>query len=241
MSTNLTRHALFLQVYNSLAQRIASGGWTPGQALPNEIDLARDFGVSAGTIRKALDLLQDHRLIERHQGRGTFVLDHSTDDLAFRFVNLIDANGERIVSRQTTLLSQALADATEAERDRLQIARGQKVLRTRRVRHHNDRPFSYEEASLAVGRLPGLRHNAIAAADYRIVPFAQKHGIRLRRGGERVTHLPASSDVARLLDVERGTQLLKLDRVVCSLAGQPIEWRIALCNLAGGYYVAVMN
>ena len=65
MSINLTRQALYLQVYDSLAQRIASGMWKPGPPIPNEVDLAREFGVSPGTLRKALDLLEERRLVER--------------------------------------------------------------------------------------------------------------------------------------------------------------------------------
>jgi GntR family transcriptional regulator len=241
MSINLTRQALFLQVYDSLAERIASGVWKPGPPIPNETDLAREFGVSAGTMRKALDLLEEHRLVERCQGRGTFVLDHASDDLAFRFVNLFDAKGERIISTHTTLLSQDVGSAAQAECDQLEMAKGERVLRTRRLRDHDGRPFSYEEATVAMGRLPGLQSGPSDASDYLIVPFAQKHGIRLGRATEKLTYLQASSEVARFLQVTRGTQLLKLDRVVYSISGQPIEWRLALCNLAGGYYVASMQ
>lgn len=49
---------LYLQVRDFLAERIARGEWKPGAAIPNEGDLAREFGISTGTIRKALDLLE---------------------------------------------------------------------------------------------------------------------------------------------------------------------------------------
>ena len=54
-----------------------SGEWKPGSAIPNESDLAREFGVSAGTMRKALDLMEGEHLLTRRQGRGTFVNDQS--------------------------------------------------------------------------------------------------------------------------------------------------------------------
>ena len=46
---------LYLQLRDALAERIAGGDWKPGNAIPNESDLAREFGVSTGTMRKALD------------------------------------------------------------------------------------------------------------------------------------------------------------------------------------------
>jgi GntR family transcriptional regulator len=68
---SLTRSALYLQVAAALAERVASGQWQPGFPIPNETDLAREFGVSAGTMRRALDKLEADRIVARRQGRGT--------------------------------------------------------------------------------------------------------------------------------------------------------------------------
>jgi GntR family transcriptional regulator len=48
---------LYLQVRDVLAERIVSGDLLPGSAIPSETDLAREIGVSAGTVRKALQLM----------------------------------------------------------------------------------------------------------------------------------------------------------------------------------------
>ena len=87
---------LYLQVRDALASRIAMGEWKPNAAIPNEGDLAREFGVSSGTMRKALDLMEGERLLTRRQGRGTFVNDQSSDELAERYSNIRTADGERI-------------------------------------------------------------------------------------------------------------------------------------------------
>ena len=76
----LSTRPIYLQLRDALAERIASGEWKPGSAIPNEGDLAREFGVSAGTMRKALSLLEDEHLITRRQGRGTYVNDPARRD-----------------------------------------------------------------------------------------------------------------------------------------------------------------
>ena len=43
--------------------------------MPSEIELCRHFGVSRGTLRRALADLALHGLLIRKQGRGTFVAD----------------------------------------------------------------------------------------------------------------------------------------------------------------------
>jgi DNA-binding transcriptional regulator YhcF (GntR family) len=66
---------LYIQVRNTLAARIAGGEWAPGTMLPCEYTLSQEYGVSAGTTRKALNQLEDERILTRRQGRGTYVND----------------------------------------------------------------------------------------------------------------------------------------------------------------------
>ena len=68
----ISARPLYLQVRDHLAQEIAAGERKPGSSLPSEVDLARELGVSAGTLRRALEALENERLIKRRQGSGTF-------------------------------------------------------------------------------------------------------------------------------------------------------------------------
>ena len=47
--------------------------YQPGQRLPAEVDLARQLGVSRGTVRQALTALLNEGLLNTVPGRGTFV------------------------------------------------------------------------------------------------------------------------------------------------------------------------
>jgi GntR family transcriptional regulator len=132
-SREMTRSILYLQISGALAEQIATGTWRPGAPMPNEGDLAREFGVSAGTMRKALDKLEAERIVERRQGRGTFVLDHSADKLAFRFSRIVDQQGLRVGDRDAVLLSQQIAIASGDERKHLDLAAGEEVVRTTRL------------------------------------------------------------------------------------------------------------
>jgi GntR family transcriptional regulator len=219
---------LYLQVRNLLAQRIASGVWAPGSMLPNEMELARELGVSPGTVRKALDSLESDRLVLRRQGRGTSVVDQASGEVAVRFSNIRTGGGRRIVG-DMELLTQTKAAATKDELQRLQLNAGEAVLRTTRLRRHMGRLFMHEEASLAVGRFPGL--DGGDAGNYRISALAQRHGIHLAKASERVTLEEATPQTAKRLEVKTRTRLLKLDRVIYATGGHPVEWRVALCSL----------
>jgi GntR family transcriptional regulator, arabinose operon transcriptional repressor len=64
----------YYQIYNALLRQIYSGELATGAALPAERNIAEHYGVARLTVVKALDLLIRDGLIDKQQGRGTFVL-----------------------------------------------------------------------------------------------------------------------------------------------------------------------
>ena len=72
----------YYQVYNSLQARIRTGEFAPGDALPSERQLVKDYRVSRITIVKAMDLLERDGLIDKQHGRGSFVVDQTSQECA---------------------------------------------------------------------------------------------------------------------------------------------------------------
>ncbi|QNG58523.1 GntR family transcriptional regulator [Bacillus sp. PAMC26568] len=75
-----TFNPLYLKVYNVLLNQIQSGKLKHGDKVPSEKELADQFEVSRITSKKALDLLSEEKLIERIQGKGSFVI-HSNAEI----------------------------------------------------------------------------------------------------------------------------------------------------------------
>ncbi|KAB2937850.1 MAG: GntR family transcriptional regulator [Hyphomicrobium sp.] len=230
------RQPLYQQVSNLLMERIAAGVWKPGQLLPSEVDLARELTVSIGTLRKAFDKLESERLLIRRQGRGTFVNDCSSEEMLTLFRSLRDAEG-RPLRDDVQPIEQRKGPATALERERLQLSAEDPVLRTRRLRCCAGRPLMYEEARLALSRFPAIDRSRVAG-DYRIMALAQRCGMHLARASERVSLAEATGEVGELLGIEPGKALLRLDRVILTMHGEPVEWRIGLCNLKQEFYHA---
>jgi GntR family transcriptional regulator len=230
----LTR-PLYLQLRDALAERIAKGEWKPSTAIPSEGDLAREFGVSPGTMRKALDLMEGERLVTRRQGRGTFVNDQAAHELAIRFSNIRGANGERIALQvESAEATKGIANKLECLRLRLQMH--DLVYRIRCVRLHEDQPLMVEEASMPAALFPGLVENNGFPHD--IVILAQQHGMLLGKAQERISIDAASPPVAEALRVAPSSPIMVLDRVMLTLDGRRIEWRIGRCHLRAHHYLA---
>ena len=234
-SCALAREPLYLQVCELLTQRIAGGVWQPNAALPNEVDLARELGVSSGTVRKALERLETDRVVVRRQGRGTFVVDQAAPEAVSRFDRLRQADGNPIAWR-IKLIEWNAGEPTPPEQKALQIGPGEPVVRRRRLVSTPSRPFAVEEACLAIGRLPGL--GADEVGDWCVTAVAQRHGVHVARASEEVRPVAASQETAQLLAIAPGTALLRLDRVIWSMDHAPIEWRSLSCHLRDEYYLA---
>lgn len=225
---------LYLQVRDLVLERITNGTWKPGAMLPAEVDLARELGISSGTVRKALDALEAEHVVSRRQGKGTFVNDSSAQELVWRYDNFRDKSGQPIRGLLGTAEISA-GSANALERDRLKLSDGERAIRIRRVHINVDHSYMHEEVALPERYFPGLAERK--EVPQRIADLAQEFGLVLGRGVETVSVSVAGGDVAASLAIAEGTPVLKLDRLVCAIDGPPVEWRIAICHLDGEHYV----
>jgi GntR family transcriptional regulator len=230
-----SRRPLYLQLCDLMADRIATKAWKPGSALPKEVDLAREFGVSPGTLRKALERLEQIRLITRRQGRGSFVCDLTSGGLVDRFATIRGEDGGSIVTKVGSVEIE-LVGATAEECARLCLAQAALIYRIRRVLSAGDAPFMIEKASMPAALFPGLEQQGILSEQ--VAVLARHFGVLLGGGSERIATERASGEVSAALGVAEGAAVVVLDRVILALDGRPVEWRMGWCNLAGKHYHA---
>jgi GntR family transcriptional regulator len=230
---------LYIQVKDSLIRRLIDGQWQPGQMIPSETDLAREIGVSQGTIRKALDVMTAENLLVRRQGRGTYVAEPAESRMLFQYFRMIPDSGEpsfpdsRILAR-----SREKADATE--RSELGLASGASVWRIERIRDVAGAPAIVETISLSAvrfadfDRLTGIPNNV-----YRL--YSEKWGITIARARERLKAVAASPADATALGCRPGTPLLRINRVAFDLEGNAVERRVSRCLTATLHYLSELR
>jgi len=62
----------YLRVANSLRERVLEGVYQPGERLPRQHDLAREYNVAFTTLKRALDILETEGFVVRKIGQGTY-------------------------------------------------------------------------------------------------------------------------------------------------------------------------
>jgi GntR family transcriptional repressor for pyruvate dehydrogenase complex len=68
-----SRLNLYETVLEQLLLAVKEGKWRPGEKIPGELALAKDFQVSRNCIREALKALTLFRILESKPGQGTFI------------------------------------------------------------------------------------------------------------------------------------------------------------------------
>jgi GntR family transcriptional regulator len=63
----------FSQLADILRARITSGELPTGTPIPSEYDLEQEYGLARGTIRKAIGVLREEKLIVTVHGKGSYV------------------------------------------------------------------------------------------------------------------------------------------------------------------------
>ena len=227
---------LYAQVEEIIRQRLIDNYWNPGEALPSEIQLAAELGVSQGTVRKALNDMVAENLLVRHQGRGTFVSEHTERRALFLFFNLVGEDGTRTmpVSR---MISCEHRKATAEERRRLELAAGAEVITVLRLRSLHGEPTIVDRVTVSRALFPGLGdHVKLPENLYRF--YQGEYGITITKAQERVRAVSATAQEAKLLNLDPGAPLLEIDRISLSLDARPVEWRVSRCDTGRHTYVA---
>ncbi|HXS05428.1 MAG TPA: GntR family transcriptional regulator [Rhizomicrobium sp.] len=214
---------LYRQVYDILVRKIAEGVWKPGEMLPSEQMLAREMGVSHGTVRKVLDALTAENLLLRRQGKGTFVAEHNQDRALFRFFHIARPGGERLVPEAANVKIKSRSSRT-TEATRLGLRNKDAVFEISRLRLIGGKPVIRETVILPQILFPRLdRIGELPNTLYSL--YQSQFGITVAAAREELRAAAATREDQSSLGVTAGSPLLVVGRVALSLTGQPVEWR----------------
>lgn len=228
---------LYAQVQALLEQGLERAEWKPGEAIPSELELAARFGVSQGTVRKAIDALAAANRVVRRQGKGTFVATHTEERSSnFRFLRIRRDDGEyEYPASRLVDLTRARAGAETARALGLRTGEGIYVLH--RLLEYGGRPVVLDEITLPAARFRGLtreRYDAFHGSMYGF--FETEFGVHMLRAVERLHAVSADRATAALLRVPVGSPLLAVDRVTYTWGERPVELRRGLATTALHHY-----
>jgi GntR family transcriptional regulator len=211
------------QVYLQLKASLDNGELRPGDRLPTERELAKRFGCSVITIRRALDELSREQHIRRTRGRGTFVLPHRLDRDLAGTMSFAEEMLLRGLAPETRLVAAYQETAGEAAAAALEVQLGSPLFTLARVRLAEGTPLLLEEVSLPAARFPGLLKEDLEGGSLYDI-LSRRYGARIVRTREALEPVLLRAREARLLEVPPGQPALLIEGVAFVANGTPVEF-----------------
>lgn len=234
---NPTFSPLYQQIKGLLIQSLQGGEWKPGEMMPSETELANRYGVSQGTVRKAIDELASENLVVRRQGRGTFVATHNEAKSQYRFLRLVSDSGQP-VKVQSSYLSVEKARASASVAKALELKTSEAVFVVTRTLKFDGEAMLFDEIWLPGAQFKGLTLERIQGWGSTLYGFLEaEFGVRMLRATERIKAVSAPIDQAKHLNIQEGSPLMLVERLSMTYSNQPVELRRGWYKTEGYSYV----
>jgi len=225
LSRNQTENnqTLFSRLADSLRRDILANRMPPGHKLPSESELQGSFGVSRITVRQALASLHAEGLIEKVNGKGSYVTrPNELPDMGplIGFYEHMRKQGKQAVGRT---LSVRTVSAPPAAAHALEVPLGHPLIALRSLRLVDGKPLAFVLAYGEPALMQALIQEDVNTNDV-VVLLETRLGHRLKSNRIEARSIPASAAHARLLEVEHGAPLLRIDFTPVDVSGQSMVY-----------------
>ncbi|WP_298460586.1 GntR family transcriptional regulator [uncultured Cellulomonas sp.] len=179
-----------------------------GDAIPSERLLCERFGVSRMTVRQAVDALVVEGLLEREQGRGTFVAPAKVD-LQVRLSSFGEEMARRGMVASSRVIAAEEVPATPDVADALELVPGDPVHHLHRVRYADGEPMAIEQSWVPRLLVPGLFDHGPPTSVYGELRAV---GLDPDWGEDTVAASEIDAPGAAMLGLRAGAAVLRLAR-----------------------------
>ncbi len=227
---------LYVQIKELLINKINNKEWLPGDIILSETTIAKNLNVSLGTVRKAIMDLVDNNVLNRKQGKGTFVAIHDVHRALFHFFNIVNNNGNKNIPH-SNIISFTKRNSKKIEAKNLNLKTNEKIICIKRTRELDGKIVILEQIILADKIFSLLTKKNKKELPNTLYELYESHfGITIHSAKEKISATTASLQEAKILNIKENHPLLRIERLAQTLDKKPIEFRITKCNTSNYFY-----
>lgn len=220
---------MYVQISELLIRDIAAGRLMDGERLAPERDMANSLGISVGTLRKALAILETNQLLERVQGSGNYVRHSGRTDSVYAMFRLELPVGGGLP--RADILDVAYV---EKPQDLPAFGRTKHGNRIRRLRYLNDICVALEEIWLD-GSMGQVDLNLLSDSLYQY--YKDQLGFWILRAEDRVSIGAVPDWSPPRFDLPIGQITGYIERLSWSELSIPIEFSRTWFDTNNAHYV----
>lgn len=218
---------LYKNIRRKLLESLAQGKWMPGDRLPTEPELAKQFGVSISTVRAALSELVEASIITRHQGKGTIVAFHDINRSRYHFSHLHDKLGNKaLTTRKLLHIKKAIPNTETTKELQLLEREPNDIYEVSATLNVNKKSIAVMTVLLPAWLFPKFNNSGLNQTEENLYAIFQRlYGVTVVRMDEKVYAAKANRYQAKLLGISINDPVLQVDRVSYTYDDIPVEIR----------------
>ena len=214
--------SLHRQMFTVLRDQIVRGQYRSGTMLPKEEELCALFDVSRITVRRALADLEAEGLVEKRQGKGTFVRLELPAMRPMATLGFIESLRQISGDTQVEVLSLEHPVAGGDIAQLLNVDDDSRLLHVTRLRRKAAVPVMITEAWVPEAYIGEVNHADLEAQP--LFELLMQRGVRFDRVVQEYTAIAASPLQARLLQVPPGQPLMRINRLIYDEQKRPVQY-----------------
>lgn len=215
--------AKYLDIADHLRELVSDA--EPGDVLPSDADLCRDFDVSRMTARHAVQLLVNEHLVERRRGKGTFVASRRVPRALGSPLSFTESMRQRGLKASSRAIDSRVAPANEDEATALGIGPGEAVYVIERVRLADGVPMAIERAALPTDIAALIDNDLVSGSLHRSF---QEVGFDPTKAHADVSARLATEREREHLDMTPVSVVLAEERTIFDQQDRPLEHTVTL-------------
>lgn len=219
---------LYVQLMEELETSIRNGVYKPGDKIMTEAEMAKEYGVSLITVRKAVGSLMEKGLVVRKQGKGTFVTKPKYSRNMKKLQSFTEMCEQMGVKPGAQVLENRLIMADKKVADRLGIEPGSNVVYISRLRLADGEPVQVEKSYFPLKYAFLLEEDLNNGSMFECLK--EKAGAKVASSEKMIELCRATAEEAALMDVKKGDYLLFVKSTACDENGEPMYAGIQLIN-----------
>ena len=171
---------LYHQLAERLKREIEDKEWLINTLIPSETELCKQYKISRGTVRQAISELDKYGLVDRNQGRGTFITKPGAVwpvSSFYYLCNGIERNGVEFTRKE---IERKVIFPDELIKKKMNLTEGSKVYKMVFMVLTNKEPIALQVSYLTEKLFPQLKkQNLVSIAPYETL--IKKYKIKITR------------------------------------------------------------
>ncbi|MBW7455980.1 GntR family transcriptional regulator [Paenibacillus sepulcri] len=219
----LNRLPLYLQLKEVIIEKIDNGEWLPGDKIPTEESLQKQFDISRITVRQAITDLVVSGSLTRMQGKGTFVAEPKLENIRPELTSFTHEMSENHLVG-SLVLDCSNVMASERLRRKFDLPPNSEVMKLERIRLVDGLPIGVNKVFLNTSITPQAHLSKYDFSSHSLYAALALEGVELSEAEETVEASLADDLQASLLNIPVGAPILLLTRLTKLKDGRTYEY-----------------